>query len=598
MLGWKTRLLLIRSIIPATGATGASHKTEIKSSARKTYPKGKGRATCPPIASERSSTMASSVVRAIPGACPAASSRRSIASGRRPSRGASVVRRSSAEPDWKTKQREQDALISVEENSVKAKVEEILAPILAGEGDATDGDDQAPASGAPPELAKKIRAATRSLESGLVERETEVRLLLLAAFCGEHLLLLGPPGTAKSELGRRLSAVCGGASFFERLLTRFSVPEELFGPLSMRGLENDQYVRQTDGYLPTATVAFVDEVFKANSAILNSLLTILNERLFDNGNERVKVPLLCLVGASNELPESEELDALYDRFLLRSSVEQVSAGSLAGLLQTRGLSGGALPTKETKDDVTTEAKLSLSVNDFQGVRSAAEASVDVPNSVVDLIVDLRAFLQDKCEPPVYVSDRRLVKSVALLRVCAYTNGRKAVSEFDCLLLANILWQRPSECQMIRDWILERLAQDRGVEQVQYLLAGLFGRACRADGDPEECRALAAEASSLREVLTTQMRSLAGATSGSLPALRDHLWLSPPDAERAAQTLGPLFSKVRRGLEKLLRECVTLEVALERNTEPHIMALLLPDYWADFIRSGPIEDVKPLGVGKP
>ena len=89
-----------------------------------------------------------------------------------------------------------------------------------------------------------------------------------------------------------------------------------------------------------------------------------------------------------------------------------------------------------------------------------------------------------------------------------------------------------------------------------------------------------------------MRSLAGATSGSLPALRDHLWLSPPDAERAAQTLGPLFSKVRRGLEKLLRECVTLEVALERNTEPHIMALLLPDYWADFIRSGPIEDEAP------
>jgi MoxR-like ATPase len=101
---------------------------------------------------------------------------------------------------------------------------------------------------------------------------------------------------------------------------------------------------------------------------------------------------------------------------------------------------------------------------------------------------------------------------------------------------------------------------------------------------------------LRKVLTTQLQSLAGTTSGSLPALRDHLWLSPPDAERAAQTLGPLFSKVRRGLEKLTRECVTLEVALERNTEPHIMALLLPDYWADFIRSGPIEDVKPLGVG--
>jgi MoxR-like ATPase len=90
------------------------------------------------------------------------------------------------------------------------------------------------------------------------------------------------------------------------------------------GLENDRYVRKTDGYLPTAEVAFVDEIFKANSAILNALLTLLNERLFDNGNQRLPVPLLCLVGASNELPESEELDALYDRFLIRRTVAQVS----------------------------------------------------------------------------------------------------------------------------------------------------------------------------------------------------------------------------------------------------------------------------------
>jgi MoxR-like ATPase len=496
-------------------------------------------------------------------------------------------------------------LISVEEEAVKRRVEELLAPILDS-GSGTGGDDKAPASGAPKDLKGKIQAATSQLESGLIERETEVRLLLLAAFCGEHLLLLGPPGTAKSELGRRLSAVCGGDGiFFERLLTRFSVPEELFGPLSMRGLENDQYVRQIDGYLPSATVAFVDEVFKANSAILNALLTILNERLFDNGNQRVEVPLLCLVGASNELPESEELDALYDRFLLRSSVEQVSGAALSELLSMRAgqLPGKPVGSKEAKLGRDSHAHggdgsacLPLTVKDFSGVKSAAEANVDVPRSVVDLIVDLRKYLQEKCEPPGYVSDRRLVKSVALLRVAAYTNGRASVSEFDCLLLANVLWQRPSEARVVREWILERLAQDRGVDQVQYLLAGLFGRACRADGDAVECEALREEASSLRSVLTSQISQLAGTTSGSLPALREHLWLSPSDAERAAQTLGPLFSKVRRGLEKLLRECLTLEVALERATEPHIMALLLPDYWADFIRSGPIEDVKPLGVG--
>ena len=535
---------------------------------------------------------------------------RRVARGRYSSRSRSA--RAAAEPDWKTKQREQDALISVEEEAVKAKVALLLEPILAAGGadGASGAPETSPASGAPPDLAGKIRGATAALESGLVERETEVRLLLLAAFCGEHLLLLGPPGTAKSELGRRLSAVCGGASFFERLLTRFSVPEELFGPLSMRGLENDQYVRQTDGYLPTATVAFVDEVFKANSAILNSLLTILNERLFDNGNERVEVPLLCLVGASNELPESEELDALYDRFLLRCAVEQVSAAGLGDLLAMRaagGRGGGAGADDDSSGADSSEAKrlesvgamdqqcLSLTVEDFAGVKQAAEANVAVPPGVVDLVVDLRDHLQNKCEPPVYVSDRRLVKAIALLRVAAYTNGRAMVSEFDCLLLANILWQRPSEANVVRDWILERLAQDRGVDQVQYLLAGLFGRACRADGDPAECDALRREAKSLREVLSAQIVNLAGTTSGSLPALRDHLWLSPPEAERAAQTLGPLFAKVRSGLEKLLRECLTLETALERNTEPHIMALLLPDYWADFIRSGPIEDVKPLGV---
>lgn len=208
-------------------------------------------------------------------------------------------------------------------------------------------------------------------------------------------MLLGPPGTAKSELGRRLSSVCGdGGIFFERLLTRFSVPEELFGPLSMKGLENDEYVRQIDGYLPTATVAFVDEVFKANSAILNSLLTILNERLFDNGNKRVEVPLLCLVGASNELPESEELDALYDRFLLRSCVEQVSSSSLSTLLSMKAgeLPGKAGGSANTQNANNASNAMPLKVSDFRGVKAAAEAGVEVPQSVVDLIVDLRRYV--------------------------------------------------------------------------------------------------------------------------------------------------------------------------------------------------------------
>jgi len=513
-------------------------------------------------------------------------------------RGRAIARAADAdEPEWKRRQREQDAQISAEERAVRERVRERMAPIVSGEtdvdADAHAQDGMASSSARREELSRKIAAATTALERGLVERETETRLLLLAACCGEHLLLLGPPGTAKSELGRRLSALCEGGQFFERLLTRFSVPEELFGPLSMKGLENDEYVRKIDGYLPSANVAFVDEIFKANSAILNSLLTILNERLFDNGSERVDVPLLCLVGASNELPESEELDALYDRFLLRSSVEQVSAGGLGKLLSLGG--EAAIGSKANDHGGVSTSDTRLKPEDFANIRYEAAAETEVPTNVIELITDLRTFLQDKCEPPVYVSDRRLLKAVQMLRVAAYTNNRDEVSEFDTLLLVNVLWQRPNEAMMIKDWILERLAQDRGTKQVQYLLAGLFGRACRADGDAEECARLLSEAKNLRGVLTAQLNSLRGAQGGSLPALREHLWLSPADASRAAQTLGPMFSKVSKSLEKLLEDVLTLEVALERDTEPHILALLMPDYWAAFIREGPIAEVQPLGV---
>src|SRR3990167_4301249 len=158
----------------------------------------------------------------------------------------------------------------------------------------------------PPDRAVRLRAVIDTLERGLVERRQSVQLCLLAALAGEHTLFIGPPGSAKSELARRLHTVFRDARYFERLLTRFSVPEELFGPLSIKALEEDRYERHTDGFLPDASVAFIDEVFKANSAILNALLTLLNEREFDNGAGRQRCPLISCVGATNEVPRSEE----------------------------------------------------------------------------------------------------------------------------------------------------------------------------------------------------------------------------------------------------------------------------------------------------
>ncbi|MCS6997592.1 MAG: AAA family ATPase, partial [Casimicrobiaceae bacterium] len=171
------------------------------------------------------------------------------------------------------------------------------------------------------------------LNQGLVEREEAIKVALLAALAGEHVLLLGPPGTAKSLLARRIARLFGD-DYFEYLLTKFTTPDELFGPLSLSALKADRFERKVQGYLPTARIAFLDEIFKANSSILNALLALLNERVFHNGEKRQSAPLQALIAASNELPEDDEaLAALYDRFLLRLHVGGVSDAALPRLFE-------------------------------------------------------------------------------------------------------------------------------------------------------------------------------------------------------------------------------------------------------------------------
>ena len=131
-------------------------------------------------------------------------------------------------------------------------------------------------------------------------------------------------GDRQVDAGRRTCRRIEGANYFQWLLTKFSTPEEIFGAVSLKGLEQDDYRRVTTHKLPEAHIAFLDEIFKANSSILNALLTIINERLFHNGRERIAVPLITLFGASNELPDEEELTALYDRFMLRFMADYIS----------------------------------------------------------------------------------------------------------------------------------------------------------------------------------------------------------------------------------------------------------------------------------
>lgn len=290
-----------------------------------------------------------------------------------------------------------------------------------------------------------LRATLEDLDRNLLERDAAVRLLLLAALAGEHVLLVGPPGTAKSELARRLHGAFVDARYFERLLTRFSVPEELFGPLSLKALEQDRYERLIDGFLPTAQVAFLDEVFKANSAILNALLTLLNEREFDNGAGRIRVPLVTVVGATNDVPADESLLAFHDRFLLRVPVEPVADASFAALL--------ALPAR------AAPVSARLRAGALKPLRQRGDA-VALPPGIAAMLVQARAWC---ARESVTVSDRRWRKLVALLKVQAASRGAVEVGLWDLWLLPFALATNREQVAALTRWFDDAVAQARTLD---------------------------------------------------------------------------------------------------------------------------------------
>ncbi len=287
----------------------------------------------------------------------------------------------------------------------------------------------------------RLQAHLAALEHGLLDREAATRLLLLAALAGEHVLLIGPPGTAKSELARRLHRAFAGARYFERLLTRFSTPEELFGPLSLKALEDDRYERLIDGYLPTAGIAFLDEVFKANSAILNALLTLLNEREYDNGAARLHTPLISVVGASNEAPADESLLAFHDRFLLRVPVAPVGDAAFAALLQLDdGAAGPALPAPITP----TERAALLD-------RRASVALGDA------MLLALGGLRQHCAGQGLVVSDRRWRQLVALMRCAAACEGRSRLDPLDLWLAPFVVATDAAAVPAVAAWVTTELA---------------------------------------------------------------------------------------------------------------------------------------------
>lgn len=290
-----------------------------------------------------------------------------------------------------------------------------------------------PMANVPPAL-RRLQAIEAEIAALLLGRDDAVRAALLAVLARQHLVLLGPPGTAKSLLiellSERIAAPTGGGlRRFVWLMSKFTTPEEIFGPVSVQGLKQDVYRRLTTGKLPEAELVFLDEIFKSNSAILNALLTIMNERAFDNGPARVPVPLIALVGASNELPQGEDTAALWDRFLLRGMVDYVGDGDFGRLLRLAARS--APPTTLAQADLLA----------LQG----AAAALPVPDGILDALLQLRKDLAARGIVP---SDRRWRQILDLLRAQALLEGRATVDEDDLIVLKDALWQTPEQRQEI------------------------------------------------------------------------------------------------------------------------------------------------------
>lgn len=298
---------------------------------------------------------------------------------------------------------------------------------------------------------ERLRTLLAQLSAGIVAREPALKIALLTLLAGENIVLIGPPGTGKSMVSRRVADALGAGdgAYFEYLLTKFSTPEEIFGPLSLAALKNDRFERRTEGYLPSVRVAFLDEIFKASSSILNALLTILNERVYHNGPRADKVPLRALIAASNELPTGQsELAALYDRFLVRHFVGYVDKGERRNLFN-------AITTSATTS--ASQAIEPLTAAELTAIDTAARA-VTLPAPIVQALTDIWAaheatFSENRDE---HLSDRRMTKVLHLLRVSAATNGRSEVNLSDLMLLHHCLWNHDANRAAVHKLITDTL----------------------------------------------------------------------------------------------------------------------------------------------
>ena len=357
------------------------------------------------------------------------------------------------------------------------------------------------------------------MNRGIYEKETELSLSLLAALAGESIILLGPPGVAKSMVARQLKTAFRDAQSFEYLMSRFSTPDEIFGPVSIQKLKtSDTYERAVEGYLPTADVVFLDEIWKAGPAIQNTLLTVINEKIFRNGNREMHLPLKLLVAASNELPaKGEGLEALWDRFVIRIESRPIK---LEKNFRAMLLEAHADFSRSTR--VLGHADFADNA-DFSDLKITAEeyaewaeridkigVKIEVLDAISAIRKSLRAVNVDEAAERrnIYVSDRRWKNIVRLLRTSAFMQDREEVEICDLLPIYHCLWQEPEERDAIRTIVIRALFSpfaDKLVEMKNALAEDI--KYHRVRRNPEEGRDYEGEIESLSDGLTSLEKQL-------------------------------------------------------------------------------------------
>jgi MoxR-like ATPase len=285
-----------------------------------------------------------------------------------------------------------------------------------------------------------FQEVARQLNAQFLDKQEIIRLMLVSAIAGEHMVIVGPPGTAKSAMINMFARLMD-AKYFEYLLTRFTEPNELFGPVDIAAFREGRYTRRIENMLPSAEIVFLDEIFKSNSAILNSLLHVINERKFSNGPNVVEVPLISLYAASNEVPNDESLAAMFDRFLLRVLSDNLDSYHFHELMNK----GIALEVQKMTGRGGPPANI-VSARELRALQSNFDRFMVFPE---DFLAKYKGLIFQIRSEGISVSDRRAVKMLKLFAASAVFDGRTRVHDGDFFVLRHI-WNNLDQVELLEE----------------------------------------------------------------------------------------------------------------------------------------------------